>query len=78
MKDIVRRNLKEDYKMLVDVEVALMSVKKHEKDTRCYVMIAEQIDKIKCVEHNLLQMMIACLESDQTLTDLFLKDFPYD
>ena len=73
MKEIVRRNLKEDYSLLVDVEGCLLHLKRTEKlNAVTYVYISEMIDKLKCVEHNLLQMMIKCLEDDQTLYDLFL------
>lgn len=73
MKDVLRRNLRSDYTLLCDVEEALKNVKKVEKDVVSTLSISEQIDKIKCVEYNIMQMILLCLEDDQTFYDLWLK-----
>lgn len=71
--DVIRRNLKSDYDLLVDIEHVLKTIKINETNAVFRVSLSEQIEKVKCVEYNIMQMMLLCLEDDQTFYDVYLK-----
>ena len=70
MNDVIRRNLKADYSLLVDIEEKLKRIKCTEKDTVSYLCLSEQIEKIKIVEYNILQMSLLCLDENKSILDL--------